>query len=485
MLRHGEPGYAAHPWGREGSLAIVSCRSANDVVSAVNLAKSAGVRLVAPGSGYRRGDGEAQGSILVDLRPLNGVRRSHDRRVLSVRAGAVVASVQAAAARSGRGAVTGISARGGMATLLSGDLGFLTARHGWSCDGVLSAEVVTASGRIVRASPEENADLFWAVRGAASDVGIVTAIDVATHAVGKTVLAGEMIWSGARAVRDALRMLRDFEQVCSSDLSFFLTLETARPHGRTGRAGEVALRAIVCHVGARGAAEAELAALRALSSPWRDTVDSITFPRAHEIYDAMVADHGPFSVGDDEIVRALSDEVIDLLLDEAAVLGEQDASTARMLQLSPAHKGINEHRGFGGPLAVRSGGQWDVCAVAMYALPERSASEQAWVAKVCAAVRGSRDGVGSPVAASWAGDLGERRARALFTDTYDALARVKAHWDPTNVFRSNANIIPARRAGRKEGQYEGHPQRTASDTGLTPDVVHGRCELGPSGCVPA
>ncbi|WP_308286369.1 FAD-binding oxidoreductase [Actinomycetospora endophytica] len=188
---------------------IARCLSPGDVGAAITFGREKGLEISVRGGGHNFG-GAAVGAdgLMIDLSAMNQVVVEPETRRARCGGGATLADLDAATQEHGL-AVTGgtISNTGVGGLTLGGGFGWLTSRHGLSCDNLASADVVTADGRCVRASDIENADLFWALRGGGGNFGVVTTFEFRLHPVGPEVHLGFFFWPLASA-RDALRAVR-------------------------------------------------------------------------------------------------------------------------------------------------------------------------------------------------------------------------------------------------------------------------------------
>jgi FAD/FMN-containing dehydrogenase len=179
---------------------VVRCESASDVAAAVGIARRNELTIAVRGGGHSiPGFSTGDGVFVIDLSPMNDARIDAAARRASVGGGAVWADVDPATQAHGLATTGGLISTTGVAGFtLGGGIGWLMRKHGLACDNLLAAEVVTADGRIVRASEGENPDLLWGLRGGGGSFGIVTQFEFALHPVGPTVYAG-----GDSAIRRA------------------------------------------------------------------------------------------------------------------------------------------------------------------------------------------------------------------------------------------------------------------------------------------
>jgi FAD/FMN-containing dehydrogenase len=210
--------------------AVVRCQGAADVLAAVRFARERDLLLCMKGGGHNiAGLAVADGALLLDLSPMRGVWVDPRARIARAQAGCTLDDVDRETQFHGLAAVLGFVSATGIAGLTLGDgFGYLTRRFGWTSDDLVGMDVVTAEGRLVRASAEENADLFWGLRGGGGNFGVVTGIDCVLHEVGPTVTGGLVAWPASEAPR-VLEHYRALAEAAPSELTLVAILRPAPP----------------------------------------------------------------------------------------------------------------------------------------------------------------------------------------------------------------------------------------------------------------
>jgi FAD/FMN-containing dehydrogenase len=323
----------------------------------------------------------------------------------------------------------GVVSTTGIAGLtLGGGVGWLARTHGLSCDNLVSVEIVTADGQLRTASADENQDLFWAVRGAGHNFGVVTALEYRLHPVAPQVLAGLLVWPRSMAT-DVLRAYRDFTQTAPENACAYAALATS-PDG-------VPIVVVVgVHHGAVEQGEALFAPLRRLGPPVADALQPMPYTAAQQMLDGLIPP-GNRVYWKSSILRGIDDEVLDTIVEQSASIP------------SPLTQAIIEF--YGG--AINRVGTQDTAyplreatyalnAISAWTAPDEDVENIAWARRIWDAVE--RLSPGSVyVNFLGVGDQGEDRVKAAYGPNYARLASIKAAYDPTNLFHLNHNIKPA------------------------------------------
>lgn len=284
LLLRGDEGFeqARHIWNGafdRHPAAIVRCADASDVVKAVQFVASHDLLVAVRGGGHSLpGHSVCEDGVMIDLAPMNSVRADPASKTAHVEPGVLLGAMDRAAQAQGMIVPAGTVSHTGVAGLtLGGGFGRLSRKFGLTIDSLIGADVVTADGRVVHASGEENADLFWALRGGGGNFGVVTSFRFRMHPMAQEPVGGDLIYPIAQA-RSALAAVAEFSASASDDLWVDPVLECdAR--------GERRLRLNLCHCGdARGVAR-DLAAIRKFGKPTIDKVGArpyVTLQSEHD-----------------------------------------------------------------------------------------------------------------------------------------------------------------------------------------------------------
>src|SRR5512133_2931984 len=254
---------------------IARCTGTADVAQAVRFAHQHGLLLSVRGGGHNiAGLAVCEGGLMIDMSLLRGVWVDPQRRTARAQAGCTLADVDRETQLHGLAAVLGFVSATGIAGLtVGGGFGYLTRQHGWTCDNLVSMEVVTADGRLLRAAQDENADLFWALRGGSGNFGIVTSFEYRLFPVGPEILGGAIAWR-AEDAKEVLDFYRQFTATAPRETTCVAVLRIAPPAPWLPKDihGKPIVAVFVCHSGDIEAGEAIMAPLRNFGQPVADIV---------------------------------------------------------------------------------------------------------------------------------------------------------------------------------------------------------------------
>jgi FAD/FMN-containing dehydrogenase len=337
-------------------------------------------------------------------------------------------------------AVTGgfISHTGIGGLTLGGGIGWLTQKAGLSADNLVSGQVVTADGRILRASPDENADLFWAIRGGGGNFGVVTSFEYRLHEVGPIVQLGLFFW-GADKGAEALRFSREFIKTLPEDVATFIAGLSAPPAPFVPEQHRFAPGFALVIV-SFGSPEQHQQLVRPVSEtlpPLFNLITPIPYLQLQQMFD----EGNPWGILGYEkslYLDDLTDDAIEVLA-ERLPQKASPLSFTPIFKLSGAYGSVgDDETAFGGS---RSGG-FAVNIAAICPAPELLEADRPWVRSFWEALVPYASGAGSYV--NFMSEYDENRVRSAYgAAKYDRLARIKAEYDPDNVFHLNANIKPA------------------------------------------
>jgi FAD/FMN-containing dehydrogenase len=418
---------------------IVRCRGASDVIAALDFAAHQGMDFAVKGGGHSvAGHSAIDDGLLVDLSQMNDVRVDPARKTARVGAGALLADLDHEAQAFGLATPAGVVSLTGVAGLtLGGGKGHLSRAYGLTCDNLRSADVVTADGRLVHASAEENADLFWAIRGGGGNFGVVTSFEFNLHEVGPEILGGPIFYpfdqagNVMAAARDLMANAPD-EVGC---LFGFMTFPPEEPFPQS-EWGQLGAFLVPTYAGSVEEGERALAPLRAIGEPILDGVGPLPYVALQQAFDAGNPDGNRY-YWRAELLEDLSDEAIEAMirfLTERPFPSPFSTITIEVLGGAvarvPTDATAYPHRD-----AMYDAGFWG-----NWVDPADDGRNTAWIRDCHAAVAPHATG---GVYVNYLDSDEDDRIRAAFGENFDRLARVKARWDPENRFSNTKNIAPA------------------------------------------
>jgi FAD/FMN-containing dehydrogenase len=421
---------------------VVQPTSAVDVAAAVRFAGNHGLLLSIKGGGHNMaGTSIAERGLTLDMSRLRDVTVEPDARLAHVGAGCLLQEVDRATQAHGLATPLGsFSSEVGIAGLtLGGGLGYLTRRFGWTADNLEQVEVVTADGEMRTAGRDENADLFWALRGGGGNFGIVTQFTFRLHEVGPTVAGGLIVW-GAERVDDVLATYRDVTESAPRELTAALTVRLAPPapflpeewHGRP------IVGLLVCHSGADP--DADLAPFRALEAPIADVVTEKPYADQQAMLDGTEP-KGNRYYWKTEYLAGLSNEFLGTFRDNALKV-RSPLSESIIIHVAGE---LNQRAADDGAVGNRDA-RYMTAFAGQWPADGPGGDHVAWVRAAWKSVRPFSTG-GNYLNFQTA-DEDEEHLRATYGTNFDRLVEIKEKYDPENVLRSNRNISPRARAGK-------------------------------------
>jgi FAD/FMN-containing dehydrogenase len=415
---------------------IVPCVNAEEVRNVVSYAAEKDVLLAVRGGGHNgAGLGTCDGGVVADLSALSSVEVDPGARTVRAGGGCTWGEVDAATAEHGMATPSGIVSTTGVGGLtLGGGMGHLTRKCGLTIDNLLEAEVVLASGDIVRASGEENPDLYWALRGGGGNFGVVTSFLFRLHEVG-TVVGGPTFWP-AEAGAEVLAAYRDFIPAAPRDLNGFFAFTSVPPappfpeelHRRK------VCGVVWCHLGDEEEAARDMAPLlEAAPEPLMHGAQPMPFPALQTAFDALYP-RGEQWYWRADFVREMPDEAVAA----HARFGPAMPTMKSTMHLYPLDGAASDVGPGKTPWAYRDA-RWGSVFAGVDPDPANADAIRRWSIEYFEALH--------PYAAGGAYvnmmmDEGQERVRASYGDNYERLARIKAQYDPGNLFHVNQNIEP-------------------------------------------
>lgn len=409
---------------------IARCAGAADVVQSVKFAREHDLAVSIRGGGHGiAGNAVAEDGLMIDLSPMKGMRVDPMRRRAWSQAGLKLGEFDREAQAFGLATTLGVATDTGIAGLtLGGGYGWLDGKYGLACDNVLSVDIVTADGRLLTASATENADLFWGVRGAGANFGVVTSFEYQLHEVGP-VLAGLVLYPISRG-EEALRFFDEFSSTCPDEVTTFGLLMSAPD-------GNPAVGIAVCYCGSLAEGEKVLRPLKTFGPPLADLITARSYVEMQSFFDVPFTP-GQLNYWKTGIIRRPSEAATDTLL-EYAQKRPTETSVIFFQQLHGAASRVGaSDTAFPHRFDHYSGGPFPIWS-------DRAHTEKClrWARECWNALRPFYEpGV-------YVNDLGEdadERVRTAYGPNYKRLAALKDKYDPTNFFHLNANIKPSQAA---------------------------------------
>ena len=431
LLRSGDDGYdsARELWNAmidHRPALVARCAAAADVVEAMRFARQHDLLISVRGGGHSvAGKSVCEGGLLIDLSLMKGIRIDADARTAHVEPGVLWGELDDETHKFGLATPGGVVATTGIAGLtLGGGQSWLTGKYGLTIDSLLSADVVMVDSHLLHADSEENADLFWGLRGAGANLGVVTSFEYRLHPV-STVVGGMALHPIDRAP-EVLRFYREFTASEPDELTTYAALLTA-PDGTP----MVAL--LPCYIGSAEDAHAVLEPLRQFGPPVADTIAEITHPEMQGIITAAFP-AGRSSYWKSGLTAKISDELIGTLVEfarrvpspfSAIVIANCHGASARVGKTDTAYY----HRDL----------QYDVVLASAWTDPGDSDTNIEWTRECFEQIEPHL------ADAVYVNDLGDEpvdRVRSAYGDNYDRIVELKRKYDPTNFLRMNQNIMP-------------------------------------------
>ncbi|HVO82275.1 MAG TPA: FAD-binding oxidoreductase [Terriglobales bacterium] len=408
---------------------IARCAGAADVIACVRFAREQDLLLSVRGGGHSvAGKAVCDGALMVDLSAMKGIRVDPVRRTVRAQTGLKLGEFDRETQAFGLATTLGVVSATGIAGLtLGGGWGHLHAKYGLAVDNVIGADVVTADGQLLTANASENPDLFWGIRGGSGNFGIVTSLEYRLHEVGP-VLGGAVFYPAAKA-KEVLHFWREYaagspDELVTQGGSFCL------PDG-------VPVFAIAaCYCGQLSEGEKVLKPLRSFGSPLADNFGAMSYVQLQSMFDPFFPP-GRLTYVKSNFIRSLNDEAIDTIVQYvgqspsphtfAPFIEHWHGAATRVAPTDTAFP----HRQYSYNFFAWS--NWDS--------PSDSEKNIQWTRKCW---EGMRPFLVAGAYGNYVADEGDAVAREAYGPNYGRLADLKEKYDPTNFFRLNHNIRPAR-----------------------------------------
>jgi FAD/FMN-containing dehydrogenase len=409
---------------------IARCHGVADVVDAIDLTRRVGLEVAVRGGGHNvAGRATIDGGVMIDLAPMKGIHVDPKSRTALAQGGVTWGELNRETQLYGLAVTGGVVSTTGIAGLtLGGGLGWLMGKYGLALDNLRAVELVTADGKVLRASKHEEPDLFWALRGGGGNFGIATSLEYELHPVGPTVNGGPIVHPIERS-RDVLKFFRDSTRSLPDEHTLFATLT----HAPDGSGTEVAAL-VTCHCGAPADAERAMRPLKQFGPPVLDAVGSMPYSQLNKMLDANYP-KGALNYWKSNFLTELGDAAIDTMISCFA----RCPTPMGQLPLEHIH-GAATRVGAGDTAFSHRKEGYNFLALAQWMKPADTRACIAWARETYERMQPffapgryvnylDADETGDPVAAAYG-------------PNYRRLQQIKAKYDPKNFFRMNQNIRP-------------------------------------------
>ncbi|HEV7527576.1 MAG TPA: FAD-binding oxidoreductase [Solirubrobacteraceae bacterium] len=435
LLRPPDEGYAQarriHNGLIDKSPALIArCLNTADVIDAVNMGREEGLEISVRGGGHNvAGRAVTDGGLMIDLSLMKGILVDPEQRTVRAQGGVIWSEFNRTAASFGLAATGGEISSTGIAGLTTGGgLGWLMGKYGLALDNLISAEVVLASGDVVKASEDSERDLFWALRGGGGNFGIVTWFEYRVHPL-STVLGGAILHP-LPAAPAVLSNFRDLNTGTSDEL----TTAAAFLHAPDGSGGKLCGPAL-CHVGEDpDRAEGEVRPFREFGTPAADLVQRMPYPVMNTLLDPMFP-AGTLNYWKSAFLSELSDAAIEVMAHAFA----NSPTEMCALIIEHIHGAVTRVEPTATAFPHRQAG-YSCLIISQWTDPDETDAGIAWARETFDALRPH---MADRAYVNYLSADDDDRIRQAYGPNYDRLVELKQRYDPDNLFRLNQNISPS------------------------------------------
>ena len=442
LIRPADPAYDEQRKIWNGSIdrrpaLIARCTDAADVIAALRFARATEIPFAVRSGGHSfPGLSVCDAGLVIDLRRMDRIAVDPDAGTATAQAGVLLGELDRATQAFGLAVPAGIVTHTGLSGLtLGGGIGWLQRKYGLTIDQLLSVELVTAAGDLVRASEAENADLFWGLRGGGGNFGVVTEFTFRLNPLGPVVLAGPIFWPMTESPR-LLRFYRDWIAEAPDELMTIVQHRKAPPLDFVPKElhGKLVVGIACCYAGPPDEGEAVLAPLRRFARPVLDFCGPKPFLEHQAMFDPSFPHDRWYYMRSCDVAE-LSDEVIDITVEHSLRI-RSPLTSFPIWQMGGAMASASD----GGTAFTARGAGHTFNITASTESAEGFEEERAWVRELWSALEPHHM---NSVYVNFLMDEGEERVRQAYgADTYDRLKALKRKYDPENRFRRNQNIAP-------------------------------------------
>jgi FAD/FMN-containing dehydrogenase len=420
---------------------IIRPKTTQDVAKAVSFATSEGLPIAVRGGAHSvAGFSTVDDGVVIDLSLMNSVEVDAKGRRAIAGGGTKWGEFDAATQEHGLATTGGLVSTTGLGGFtLGGGVGHLLRKHGLTCDNLLSAEVVTADGSVVRASDKENPELFWALRGGGGNFGVVTQMELALHPVGPNVLAGLVFYPGDEA-EQIMAGWRAFTKDAPDELTTIVNLTTAPPAPFLPEDWHFkkVVGIAACWAGDLAEGEDAVKPLRTLGTPFADLLGPIPYLQLQQLLDPLF-EAGSANYFTSAFINDLPDKAI-------ATFADYHRKSPDL----PVQAELHIHH-IGGAMArvapeatafTDRTSPYLINCIARTPADADLSPHRDWARSARDAMAKHGDG---KVYVNFTGEGGDDKAKAAYEpQVYQRLQKVKDQYDPKNVFKLNQNIKPSK-----------------------------------------
>lgn len=411
--------------------AIARCQGIADIVDAVTLARTLDLPIAVRGGGHNvAGHATIDSGLLIDLSPMKGIHVDKGAATARAQGGVLWKELNRETQLHGLATTGGVVGSTGIAGLtLGGGIGWLMPKYGLALDNLRAADLVMADGRVLRASANENPDLFWAIRGGGGNFGIAASLEYDLHPVGP-VITGGVVAHPIAGAPDVLRFFRDTCADLPDDMMLVAGMQTA-PDGSNAKLVAV----VAAHAGSLDAGKAAVQPIKAFGQPLVDALGPVPYSALNTMLDPAFP-KGAFNYWKAQFLVELSDAAIRTLIE---AFGACPSPMSHII-IEHFHGAASRVPVSSTACALRAEG-FNVVIISQWTSPDETERGIAWARETFTAltpflaptryVNYLEDDALDPAAVAYGANLGRLR-------------ELKAKWDPDNVFRRNVNILPAR-----------------------------------------
>lgn len=417
--------------------AVARCLGVADVIACVQFARENDLLLCVKGGGHNiAGLAVADGALMLDMSLMRGVWVDPRKRIAHAQAGCLLGDVDRETQVHGLATVLGFVSLTGIAGLtLGGGFGYLTRRWGWTSDNVVGLDVVTADGNFVRASDDENPDLFWGLRGGGGNFGVVTGIDYALYPVGPEVVGGVVAWPASEAPK-VLELYRTLAEIAPPELTLVALMRPAPPAPWLPKDmhGKPIVALLACYSGRPEEGEKAVAPIKSFDNPIGDVLVRRPYTQMQSLLDATQP-KGRRYYWKSEYLSRIEPALCEKIIEHAARIRSPHSAIA-LFQIEGALNRLSEEHS---PVGNRDA-RYVINVAGSWEKADEDRANIEWAREAWKDIK--QFSTGGTYINFLTEDEGFERTEAALGTALQRLVEVKTKWDPKNMFRTNRNIKP-------------------------------------------